>query len=90
MLQFTKDATDHIQALQRGKGSASRQVARLVRVDGKLQLRFSPSPVEGDQVVANDDLDVYLAPGVDELLTGKIIDARTEDQQTRLVVRRPS
>jgi Fe-S cluster assembly iron-binding protein IscA len=89
-LQITKQATDHIQSLRQEKGAQVESVARLVRADDKLQLRFSPRPVQGDQVVASDGLDVYLGPGVQELLNGTIIDARTEEQRTWLVVRKAS
>lgn len=88
MLRITKQAADHLAKLRTDKGLDGRVGVRFVRNGGRVGLTFTRTPEKGDRVVPRDGMAVYLAPDVADAFEQSIIDATTEDDRTRLVLRR--
>lgn len=87
MVQLTSKATQHIEHLRRENGKPGTTVVRLARNNGRLKLSFPAHAIQGDAVVASDGLDVYLDAGLRDALGDAVIDARTQDKRTWLVLR---
>jgi Fe-S cluster assembly iron-binding protein IscA len=87
MLRLTSDATDHLVRVRQERGAANDAGARLVRGGGGVRLTFSQSPEQGDKVIDASDIKVFVAPEIADALDSSVIDAKTEDGRTYLVIR---
>jgi Fe-S cluster assembly iron-binding protein IscA len=87
MLRLTSDATDHLVRVRQERGATKDAGARLVRGGGGVRLTFSQSPEQGDKVIDASDIKVFVAPEIADALDSSVIDAKTEDGRTYLVIR---
>jgi Fe-S cluster assembly iron-binding protein IscA len=88
MMQITERAATYLERLRSEKGLDGKSGVRFVRNGAKVALRFAPAPEKGDRVVRRDGLAVYLAPEVVEKFDRSIVDARTREARTWLVLRK--
>jgi Fe-S cluster assembly iron-binding protein IscA len=88
MLQLTPEATRHLLKIRGERGVDERAGARFVSKGGRVGLTFALAPVAGDRVLNNAEIKVFVAPEIAETLGESIIDARDEDGQTALIMRK--
>jgi Fe-S cluster assembly iron-binding protein IscA len=89
MFEITKAAVDHLRKLRREKGLDESMGVRFVGNEGRLGLRFRKSPDKDDRVMAQEGIEIYLAPEVADKFEESIIDARTQGTRRALILRRP-
>jgi Fe-S cluster assembly iron-binding protein IscA len=87
VLQVTERAIDHLEGLRRKKGFDERVGVRFVRNGERVALTFARGPKKGDRVVPRDRIPVYLASEVADTFDHSIVDAKTADERTWLVLR---
>lgn len=87
MLQITDRATTHLLRARTEGGFDERAGARFVRGSAGVGLTFAPAPEQGDQVLAESPLPIYVAEEVTALLDQAVIDAAADDGESRLVLR---
>lgn len=88
MLQVTPKATHHLIQVRRERGADPRAGARFVSRGARVGLTFALAPATGDRVVDANEIKVYVASEIADALDQAIIDARDEDGQTALFMRR--
>lgn len=88
MLQLTSEATRYLLKVRRERGVDDRAGARFVSKGGRVGLTFALAPVAGDRVLNGAEIKVFVAPEIAETLDESIIDARDEDGQTALIMRK--
>jgi len=87
MLQITDRATTHLLRARTEGGFDERAGARFVRGSAGVGLTFAPAPEQGDQVVAQSPLPIYVAEDVTAVLDQAVIDVAADDGESRLVLR---
>ena len=87
MLQITDRATTHLLHARTEGGFDERAGARFVRGSAGVGLTFAPAPEQGDQVVAQSPLPIYVAEDVTAVLDQAVIDVAADDGESRLVLR---
>jgi Fe-S cluster assembly iron-binding protein IscA len=87
MLRLTSDATNHLVRVRQERGAGTDAGARLVRGGGGVRLTFTQTPEQGDKIVDASDIKVFVAPEIADALDTSVIDAKTEDGRTYLVIR---
>ena len=88
MLELTPNAKRYLANLRRERGLDDRAGARLVSKGGRVGMTFAPAPVAGHRVVDTDVIKIYVPAEIAETLGESIIDARDENGQTKLVMRK--
>ena len=88
MLQLTTEAARHLISLRRERGVSDTAGARFVGRGGRVGLTFAPRPAEGDRVVEDQSIKVFVAADIAEAMDQSIIDARDENGVTGLVIRK--
>ncbi len=88
MLQLTPTAVRHLVTIREERGIDNRAGARFVRKDGHVGLTFALAPLDGDQVVEDTKIKVFVAAEIAAAMEQSIIDARDEEGRTALVVRK--
>jgi Fe-S cluster assembly iron-binding protein IscA len=86
MLYVTPEARSHLLHVRQDRGLDDTVGARFAASAGRVGLTFAPAPEPGDQVVEGDDIAVFLAPEI-ATLADSVIDARTEEGKTVLILR---
>lgn len=88
MLQLTSKAAQHLIKVRGERGVDDRAAVRFVSKEGRVGVTFSQTPQEGDRVVDGQEIRVFVAPEIATALDASIIDARDEEGQTSLVMRK--
>lgn len=88
MLQLTPEATRYLLKVQGERGVDERAGARFVSKGGRVGLTFAPAPVAGDRVLNSAEIKVYVAAEIAKTLDESVIDARDEDGQIALSMRK--
>lgn len=88
MLELTPNAKRYLANLRREHGVDDRAGARLFTKGGQVGLTFAPAPVSGHRVFDGEVIKVYVPPEIVETLGDSIIDAREENGETKLVMRK--
>jgi Fe-S cluster assembly iron-binding protein IscA len=90
MLRFTEQAIEHLLRLRAERGLAEAYGARLGRgsQDRGVSLTFVEQPQDGDRVLRDAALPVYVGRDVVRALHGATIDVATQEGRPRLRVAR--
>jgi Fe-S cluster assembly iron-binding protein IscA len=87
MLQITSNAARHLIKVRGERGVDARSGVRLVRRGGRVGITFVGTPATGDQVIAGDGINVFIAAEVADVLDDSTLDARDDGGRTALVMR---
>ncbi|HEX9551552.1 MAG TPA: hypothetical protein VF971_10700 [Candidatus Limnocylindrales bacterium] len=90
MLHVTPEATRHLLDVRRQRGVDDRAGARFIRRGTRIGLTFAPAPQAKDHVIEGSEINVFVAAEIAETLDQSVIDARTENGQVGLVLRKKS
>jgi Fe-S cluster assembly iron-binding protein IscA len=88
MLTVTSEATRHLIEVRRQRGVGDDAGARFISKGGQVGLTFAATPADGDRVVDGTDIPVFVAADIADVLDESIIDARDENGQMTLILRR--
>jgi len=88
MLQLTSKAVGHLTMLRRDRGVDERAGVRFVSKDGRVGVTFSLVPMDGDRVVDGQQIEVFVAAEIAAALDESVIDARDENGQVSLIMRK--
>ena len=88
MLQLTSNAARHLIKLRHDRGVDDRAGVQFTSKEGRVGMTFSLAPMDGDRVVDNESIKVFVAADIATALDQSIIDVRDEDGRTSLIMRK--
>jgi hypothetical protein len=86
-MHVTPEAIQHLQHLRDERGFGPTTGVRFVRKGTRLGLTFVPTPGTGDRIVPRGDLLLFISNAVADAFERSIIDAKTDESRTWLVLR---